>query len=240
MLDKADAVRRKRLESLDVLDGFLGSVFLETFGDPVRNEKAWVRSEGASAIRSIEAGTSMGGEAQAPGSEDWAVLKISAVTSGWYLPTERKTVSALPDRPIFPKRGDLLFSRANTRDLVAATCLVDRDEDRTFLPDKLWKVSPNSEVATAEYLRFLFTNSGFRRMLTQQATGSSGSMLNVSQDKVLRARFPLPPLHLQRQFADLVWTTYGLRDSMLGASSQANRLLETAAWQAFRAKLEAD
>ncbi len=41
MLDKADHARRKRRESLRLLDEFLRSAFLEMFGDPARNEKGW-------------------------------------------------------------------------------------------------------------------------------------------------------------------------------------------------------
>ncbi|NLW46799.1 MAG: restriction endonuclease subunit S, partial [Firmicutes bacterium] len=45
ILDKADAVRRKRQETIRLLDEFLRSVFLEMFGDPVRNEKGWEKSK---------------------------------------------------------------------------------------------------------------------------------------------------------------------------------------------------
>lgn len=41
VLDEADAVRRKRRESLRLLDELLRSAFLEMFGDPVSNEKGW-------------------------------------------------------------------------------------------------------------------------------------------------------------------------------------------------------
>lgn len=237
MLDGADGIRRKQRERISLFDGLLQSIFRETFGDPVRNEKGWVRAEAAAAIRLIEAGTSVSGAGQ-PSPGGWGVLKISAVTSGWYLPGEAKAVAALPDRPIFPKRGDLLFSRANTRELVAATCLVDRDEDRLFLPDKLWRITANSEIATAEYLRCLFADSGFRQVLTQKATGSSGSMLNVSQDKVLRVHLPLPPVELQRQFADIVWKINGLRHGMLSARARAEELLEALAEHAFGRQAE--
>lgn len=237
ILDSADCMRRKQRERIGLFDGLLQSIFLETFGDPVRNEKGWVRAEAAAAIRLIEAGTSVSGAGQ-PSLAEWGVLKISAVTSGWYLPGEAKAVTALPDRPIFPKRGDLLFSRANTRELVAATCLADRDEDRLFLPDKLWRITVNTEVATAEYLRFLFADSGFRQVLTQQATGSSGSMLNVSQDKVLRVHLPLPPIDLQRQFADIVWKIIGLRHRALSARAKSEELLEALAEHAFGRQAE--
>lgn len=41
LLDRADVVRRKREESRRLVDELLRSVFLEMFGDPVRNEKGW-------------------------------------------------------------------------------------------------------------------------------------------------------------------------------------------------------
>lgn len=41
ILDKADAIRRKRAEALRLTDQFLQSVFLDMFGDPVTNPKGW-------------------------------------------------------------------------------------------------------------------------------------------------------------------------------------------------------
>jgi type I restriction enzyme S subunit len=41
ILDKADALRRKRREAIARLDTLLQSVFLEMFGDPVRNPRGW-------------------------------------------------------------------------------------------------------------------------------------------------------------------------------------------------------
>lgn len=41
LLDKADAIRRKRNEALTLADEFLSSVFLDLFGDPVANPKGW-------------------------------------------------------------------------------------------------------------------------------------------------------------------------------------------------------
>lgn len=41
ILDRADAILRKRQESLRLLDELLRSTFLEMFGDPVRNERGW-------------------------------------------------------------------------------------------------------------------------------------------------------------------------------------------------------
>ncbi|ELV8588855.1 restriction endonuclease subunit S [Vibrio parahaemolyticus] len=41
ILDKADDIRQKRKQAIDLADEFLRSVFLEMFGDPVTNPKGW-------------------------------------------------------------------------------------------------------------------------------------------------------------------------------------------------------
>lgn len=41
ILDKADTIRRKRQQAIQLADDFLRSVFLDMFGDPVTNPKGW-------------------------------------------------------------------------------------------------------------------------------------------------------------------------------------------------------
>ncbi|BCG27783.1 restriction endonuclease subunit S [Pseudomonas aeruginosa] len=41
ILDKADAIRRKRQQAIQLADDFLRAVFLDMFGDPVSNPKGW-------------------------------------------------------------------------------------------------------------------------------------------------------------------------------------------------------
>jgi len=41
LLDKADSLRRKRQQAIQLADQFLRSVFLDLFGDPVTNPKGW-------------------------------------------------------------------------------------------------------------------------------------------------------------------------------------------------------
>jgi type I restriction enzyme S subunit len=44
ILDKADAIRRKRQQAIQLADDFLRAVFLDMFGDPVTNPKEWPMS----------------------------------------------------------------------------------------------------------------------------------------------------------------------------------------------------
>ncbi|MBI1921093.1 MAG: restriction endonuclease subunit S [Geobacter sp.] len=239
ILDKADSIRRKRQEAVRLTEELLRSVFLEMFGDPVENAKNWPLMPMGLAIRAIETGWSANSEDRLRLNGEWAVLKISSVTSGRFLSGECKVVAeGLIDRELLtPKRGDLLFSRANTRELVAATCLVEQDEPKLFLPDKLWKIIPDEKITCTEYLRYLLAHPGFREKLTKQATGTSGSMLNISQAKVRGIEMPVPPIRLQKEFATFVWRNYSIRNNLETAFQSGDTLFNSLLQRAFKGEL---
>ncbi|EPT9291753.1 restriction endonuclease subunit S [Vibrio parahaemolyticus] len=208
ILDKADAIRQKRKQAIELADEFLRSVFLDMFGDPVTNPKGWEERKLISGLSKVQSGWSANGESYPCTSNEFGVLKVSAVTSGYFKEYENKFVprEKIPEgkRLLFPKRGDLLFSRANTRELVAATCIVTRDHDNVFLPDKLWKIELN-ESLLPEFLHMLIQQPRFKDKLTSQATGSSGSMLNISKSKFEQTKAIFPSITEQIKFKEIYW-----------------------------------
>lgn len=235
ILDKADAIRRKRKEAIALTEKLLRSAFLEMFGDPMKNPKGWPVKPLGEVIKRLEAGWSANGEARQRTPQEYGVLKVSAVTSGVFRPNEHKAVPASKiDRELVtPRAGDLLFSRANTRELVAATCLVERNELRLFLPDKLWRVVPRPGFISAPYLRFLLADDRFRGELTKTATGTSGSMLNVSMEKLRSLRGPIPPFSVQQRFADTVWKSLRVKARYEAAERDASNLFASLVASAF-------
>ncbi len=207
LLDAADHLRQQDKALIGEYNLLAQSVFLEMFGDPVRNERGWEVKELDSFLLDIVSGFSANSEPREKTSDEWGVLKISAVTRGYFDANEYKAVSTetvANKKLITPRKGDLLFSRANTRELVGATCVVDADYPDLFLPDKLWRIDLDSTQATNQYLRFLLSHEEFRSSLTKTATGTSGSMLNISMSKLRQLECPVPPLSLQQKFAEVI------------------------------------
>lgn len=239
ILDEADALRRKRREAVALLEELQRSAFLEMFGDPVTNPRGWPVMPLRRVVSSIEPGWSAKGSDRPAQAGEWGVLKISAVTTGMFRPEENKSVGnpVFSKEPVVPRRGDLLFSRANTRELVAATCLVDLGVSGLFLPDKLWRISCDPGHAVVEWLRFLLAHDGFRATLTKKATGTSGSMLNVSQEKLLDLDAPVPPLDVQRRFAQAVWAGSEERSRVSSAVEEQDGLFHALLHRAFTGDL---
>lgn len=153
------------------------------------------------ALARIEAGRSpdLPDRPAPPG--DWGVLKVSSIGDGEFYPEENKHVTtASLRRPEYEVReGDVLLSRANTSDLVGLVCYVEWTPPHIMLCDKTLRLAVNSERAIAPYLALALSSPGARRQISLHATGTSGSMKNISQAALLGVRVPLPTLDEQRR-----------------------------------------
>jgi type I restriction enzyme S subunit len=206
VLDKADALRAKRSAALAQLKTLTQSIFLDMFGDPVSNTRAWSLQRIADYVADFQGGQSFQPE-DSSATTLRRVLKISAVTSGRFLPGESKPVtdSHHPAPMHFVKEGDLLISRANTSELVGAVALVDACPPNLLLPDKLWRfVWRQPKTVDPLFARALFQSPQMRREISQNASGTGGSMKNISKAKLRRVETIVPPFDLQRQFAERV------------------------------------
>lgn len=147
-----------------------------------------------SLIARIEAGRSFATTGRPARPDEWGVIKVSAMTWGRFDEAQNKGV---PERQPVDVRheirtGDLLLSRANTTELVGATVVVEHTRPRLLLSDKSLRLVPRDGV-DRRWLRYVLASPESRRQLSSMATGTSDSMRNISQAKLLSLRVPIPP-----------------------------------------------
>lgn len=147
-------------------------------------------------VHTIEQGWSPQCEADAV--EDgsaWAVLKVGCVNGGVFRAEENKRLpDALEPIPSLSVRsGDLLISRANTRELVGSAAVVEADHPKLMLSDKLYRLRFEAPLHTPQFLAFFLRSSAVRGRIELTASGASSSMLNIAQDAILEQQIPLPP-----------------------------------------------
>lgn len=215
---------RKRM--ITILNKMVKSTFLEMFGDPVTNSKRLKTAQLQSIIISIKAGKSFVGLSRAKEENEIGVLKISSVTYGDFNPQENKTISNKNiniNELIFPRKGDLLITRANTKELIGATSIVDKDYDDVFLPDKIWKLSLNHKKVIPLYIHTIFSNKEWRMFYTKDSTGSGGSMFNISQEIFKNIKIPLPDIDSQKEYEKRVERITNYKNLLI----QSLEILET-------------
>lgn len=239
-LDRADGLRVKRCEALAMLDDLLQSIFLSMFGDPVVNERGWVQVQLSDFVARFDSGKNVVAEDLEDLAAKYRVLKVSAVTSLEFRESESKAAPPdySPPYSHFVREGDLLFSRANTSDLIGATALVGDVADNILLPDKLWRfVWHDSPKACPMFVRQLFRQPTMRRAISRRATGTSGSMKNISQEKVFAITTGLPPIVLQEDFGQRVTKIEQLRKSYRTSLAELDALFASVQDRAFRGEL---
>jgi type I restriction enzyme S subunit len=198
-IDQAITDRKKQLVLLERL---VKSRFIELFGDTETNPMSWPIVSIGSTIASCEAGWSGNGQQRQKKPGEIAVLKVSAVTKGYFIQEECKVLDdqANIKKYVFPQKGDLLFSRANTREMVGATAVITEDFPELILPDKLWKIR-FTEAANTWYMKYILSSKTVRDRFSAASTGTSGSMYNISMEKFKTVQIPMPSLELQNEFA---------------------------------------
>ena len=130
----------------------------------------------------------------ADGVQSWAVLKAGAANRGVFRPEENKELPEdLEPRPsTVVRRGDLLVSRANTRDLVGSAAVVSGDYPRLMLSDKLYALALDESKAVPRYVAHLMASRRVRDLIEMAASGASSSMLNISRDDIVNLPMNVP------------------------------------------------
>lgn len=156
----------------------------------------------ADLIESVQSGVSAEGANIPASANESGVVKVSAVAQGFFNPSENKVVVGKEvSRLRTPvKAGDILVSRSNTLDLVGEVGMPSEDYPNLFLPDKLWALRVKSSLdIDQKWLMYYLVSVKNSGIIANLASGSSGSMKNISQKHYLKILVPKIDIELQRE-----------------------------------------
>lgn len=194
-LDQLSNIIEKKRQQLSELDNLAQSIFYDMFGDV----NSFVPL--SEYVDGLLAGKSLAGDEECVNK----VLKTGAVTYDYF---DEKQVKSLPlnyEPNIEHKvnRNDLLVSRMNTAELVGACAYVWEIDGSVYLPDRLWKADVK-ENANPIYIWKALIQPKSKEQIRQYASGTSGSMKNISKNSFLKIQIPFVSLSLQQLFAQKI------------------------------------
>ncbi len=229
ILDKADGLRRKRAETIKLLDQFLRSVFLEMFGDPNTNPKGWQKHK-LNQIGTLDRGKSKHRPRNAPellGGAYPLVQTGDVANCGGYITKyeQRYSELGLKQSRMWP-RGTLCITIAAN---IAKTGILNFD---ACFPDSIVGFTPSKNVRT-EYVQFWL--SFLQKKLEETAPESAQKNINL---RILRnLDVPLPPLDLQNKFISVVMRNKKIKENMEHETAELGLLFNSLAQRAFRGEL---
>lgn len=177
-------------------------------------------------VSTIGQGWSPECESRIPEDGEWGVVKVGCVNGGVFRPEQSKAlpVELVPRTELSLKAGDVLISRANTRELVGSCAVVPRDYPYLLLCDKLYRLGCNGRV-TPDFLAALVTVYG-RRAVEVEATGTSSSMVNIAQSVILGLFVAVPSTDEQIKIIERVTTVTGRIERLREKTERSIALLK--------------
>ena len=151
----------------------------------------------------IESGVSVNAaDKPVDNSEQYGVLKTSAVSKFMFIPTEHKQVNLEEyGRVSCPVRADsIIASRMNTPELVGACGYVQNNYPNLFLPDRLWQITFKDELSP-KYAWYYLSGIRVRQYISSLSTGTSSSMQNISQSQYGNIFITIPSIGEQSEIA---------------------------------------
>ena len=237
ILDKADAVRRKRKEAIALTEELLRSAFLEMFGNPVTNPKGW------DVVPLGDISKVKGGLQVTPKRKDNPIevpyLRVANVYRDQLVLDEVKLIRVTPEELERTAlcTGDLLIveGHGNSQE-IGRSSVWDGSISNCTHQNHLIRVILDSKRAEPTYISAFLNSSGGRRQLIQFGKTTSG-LNTISTSNVKATKVLLPPVSEQKKYADLKQKTAVCLGKHQKHFQNTNNLFNSLLQRAFRGEL---
>lgn len=231
ILDKADAIRCKRQQAIDLADEFLRSVFLDIFGDPVTNPKGW-ETKPVSFLADVTTGnTPSRKESKNYGDHIEWIKSDNINTPEHFLTTASEYLSkdGVEKARTVTKGSVLITCIAGSKDCIGNAAIADR---KVSFNQQINALTANNN-ATTEYL---YSLTLFGKKLIQSASTNSMKGM-VSKGNLQKLEIPSPPVSVQKEYSSK-FKKYLLNRKLLNkALLESEVLFGSLSQRAFSGKL---
>jgi type I restriction enzyme S subunit len=229
ILEKADKAKHKRQEANKLTEQFLQSAFIEMFGDPINNQKGWKKYS----LQKVGSWKSGGTPLRA--NKDYYNGNIP-----WFSSGELNSMYLIESNEYINEKA-LLESSAKI--ILPNSILIGMYDTAAFkLSISKTKCSCNQAIAYSN-LEFNIANIYYvyfslligKDFFISKQRGVRQKNLNLSM--IRETEIPLPPLSLQKHFAELVQKVEALKEKQKESESELENLFNSLMQKAFKGDL---
>jgi type I restriction enzyme S subunit len=225
ILDKADAIRRKRQQALRLTDDFLRSVFLDMFGDPVTNPNEWPTKQ------LLELGRVSTGSTPPSSSAEMFGGSIPFITPGDLKETwtnSARTVTEAGAR-----------SARTIRAGAALVCCIGATIGKMGKAKILSAF--NQQINAVEWNGLIVDDYGldtlkfYKQIIASRGSSTTLPILNKSAFQSLE--IPVAPIEMQQAYAKIVRQCEATKNQAVQAQSETEELFASLQQRAFSGQL---
>lgn len=205
LLDLADGLRQKQQQLLLEYDRLLESVFLEMFGDPVKNEKGWEETQLGSVCSKIGSGATPSG-----GKESYLDSGISLIRSLNVYDNDfkYKDLAFISDgqaeklKNVIVKANDVLFNITGAS--VCRCTIVPPDILPARVNQHVAILRPKEKLLNSIFLCHNLISENVKSKLLNISGQGGATREAITKEGLVNFTIILPPLELQNRFAAIV------------------------------------
>lgn len=203
-LDKINELIRLKKEQLKDFDNLAQSLFYEMFGDPVENEKGWEVHLLKALCTKIGSGATPKGGSESYKEEGTSLIRSLNIHNNEF---KFKDLAYIDDdqadslNNVIVQENDVLLNITGAS--VARCCIVPTE----VLPARVNQhvcILRHGNLIDAKYLNRLLTNDNYQQLLQRLAKSKAATREALPKSIVDKLPIPLPPLPLQRLFAQRI------------------------------------
>jgi len=199
ILDKIMSAVDGRKQELQLLDELIKARFVEMFGDPVKNPKGWEVVTIGDIVTEVRYGTSK----PAVEGGKYPYLRMNNLTADGHLDLNDLKYIDIPDDEIekcVVRKGDVLFNRTNSIELVGKTVVFDLQEDM-IIAGYIIRVRLNKRLLP-EILSQYMNLEALKDILRSMAKGAV-NQANINAQELQSIKVYIPDMELQKQFIEM-------------------------------------
>lgn len=231
ILDAADALRRKDQALLQKYDELAQAIFVDMFGDPVKNEKGWEVKKLNDLCVTITDGTHQSPKFQKSGIP---FLFVSNIRNNKIDYNTQTFISEL-DYGILAKRtpievGNILLTTVGA---TYGNPAIIEDERKFTFQRHIAFMKPKHDLVNYRYLFGILKDAYVKRQIDQRVNGAAQKTLNLSDLKEIKIW--LPPRSLQDVYAKKLVIINKLK--LICNKNRSETLFQSLLQKAFNAEL---
>jgi type I restriction enzyme S subunit len=235
LLDESDALRKLRAQAEGRTSSLISALFNEMFGDPSTNSKNWPLRLAGELMEACDYGTSQKANEEGRGI---TVLRMGNVTTDGQLDLDNLKMVELAENELSKQRleaGDVLFNRTNSRELVGKTGMWD-GRFEAVAASYFIRVRFRAEIEHPQHFTTFMNLPFMKRRLAEMARGAVGQA-NINSKELKSIPVPVPPLSLQKEFAQRVTEIRELEAAQATNHKHLDTLFQSMLHRAFNGEL---
>jgi len=235
ILDKADALRRKRQQGIGELNNLIHAAFAEYFSDSMSNNSC---QDDLANLADIVSGVTKGRKFNGKPTVMLPYIRVANVQAGYLDLSEIKDIEALPEdlEKYRLEYADILLTEGGDFDKLGRGTMWEGQIKDCIHQNHVFRVRVNRERVLPEYFD-IFLQTQFAKAYFLRCAKKTSNLASINMTQLRKLPVPVPKMSLQQHFSTFYHKHNDMTKLFDKNFNEANNLFNSLIQRAFKGDL---